>query len=281
MVTRHLAQSFATWSLGKSAVEQTTTPTSAHTVPSHPEAASTSFSRREICTSGGVRFAGLQRAGMLDWPGKLATTVFLAGCNLRCPYCHNPELIGTPRRLLDESALWDAIEGRESWLDGVVISGGEPTRSDGLEDLCRRLKSRGLAIKLDSNGTYPEILARLIAEQLVDFVALDVKSTPDKYERACGVREIWPLVDRSIDTIIHSGIDHEFRTTCYPLAVGPEDLPRIASRLRGGRRYVLQQYRPSRTLDPAATSVRPLSADTLRRSAVMCSAFLPTTLRGT
>lgn len=227
-----------------------------------------------------VQIAGIQRAGMLDWPGKVTATVFLAGCNLRCPFCHNPELIGVPRRLESLEALLALISDRRNWLDGVVVTGGEPLAGDGIDTLLRTLKREGMPVKLDTNGTHPERLIDLIEEDLVDFVALDVKATEDRYERATGVREVWPLVQRSIAAILESGVDHEFRTTCYPLAVAPDDPVRIASHLVGGRRYVLQQYRPSRTLDPAAISVRPHTADTLCRAAERCCSFLPTGVRG-
>lgn len=246
-----------------------------------PQSTSTSFSRRSS-ESGteSVRIAGIQRAGMLDWPGRVTATVFLAGCNLRCPYCHNPELVGVPRRLESLDSLLELIRDRRAWLDGIVVTGGEPLSDLHLTDFLRLLKREGMPVKLDTNGTHPEALIDLIEEELVDFVALDIKASPDKYERATGVREIWPLVERSVSALLESGVDHEFRTTCYPLAVGPDDPVDIASRLIGGKRYVLQQYRPSRTLDPAAVSVRPHASETLCKAAERCSSYLPTGVRG-
>lgn len=246
-------------------------------MPEHP---TTTFAQRAACTGGLPRLAGLQRAGMLDWPGKVTATVFLGGCPLRCPYCHNPELIGTPRHTEDSSGLIAHVRDRRAWLDGIVITGGEPTAEPLLPELLRTLKREGMPIKLDTNGTNPELLEELLGDQLVDYIALDVKATPERYERATGVREVWPLVERSIAAVIRSGVDHEFRTTCYPLAVGPDDPVRIASLLDGGRRYVLQQFRAHRTLDPAAISVRPHESATLCRAAERCSAFLPTAVRG-
>lgn len=241
----------------------------------------TAFSRGvSRVTADGVRIAGVQRAGMLDWPGRVTATVFLAGCNLRCPFCHNPELIGTPRRLEPADTLLALVRERRAWLDGIVVTGGEPLSQPGLADLLRTLKREGMPVKLDTNGTYPEALVDLIEEELVDFIALDVKATPDRYERATGIRELWPLVERSVAAILESDLDHEFRTTCYPLAVGPDDPVEIASHLAGGKRYVLQQFRPSRTFDPAAISVRPHAPETLCRTAERCSSYLPTGIRG-
>lgn len=241
----------------------------------------TSFARRRSATPTGTVIAGFQRAGMLDWPGKVTATVFLGGCPLACPYCHNPELIGGTRRPQDLTELLAHLRDRRDWLDGVVVTGGEPTADPvPLFNLLTAVRAEGLPIKLDTNGTRPDVLTQVLDESMVEFIALDVKATPERYERASGRNGVWESVDRSIDLVLGSGIDHEFRTTCYPLAVGPDDLVRIAARLRGGRRYVLQQFRPHRTLDPAAVSVRPLAPETLARTADRCSAHLPTVLRG-
>jgi pyruvate formate lyase activating enzyme len=217
---------------------------------------------------------------MLDWTGRVTATVFIGGCNLACPFCHNPELAGTPRRLEEEETLFDLVRERRGWLDGIVVTGGEPCADAQLPEMLRRLKREGMPVKLDTNGTFPDALSEILSEDLVDFVALDVKATPQRYERATGVDGMWPRVERSIACILTSGVDHEFRTTCYPLAVGPDDPVSIAALLAGGQRYVLQQFRPTRTLDPAATSVRPHSAATLCRAAERCSSRLPTIVRG-
>lgn len=247
-------------------------------MPEQPS--TTSFARQKADSRTGVRIGGVQRAGMLDWPGRVTATVFLAGCNLRCPFCHNPELVGIPRRLEEESDLLRLVADRRAWLDGIVITGGEPCMDEGLLPLMRTLKREGMPVKLDTNGSRPDVLERVLEERLVDYVAMDIKAAPDKYERAVGVREVWPLVERSVDLLRGANVDHEFRTTCYPLAVSPSDPQKIAARLVGGRRYVLQQFRPARTLDPAAVSVKPHSSETLCIAAERCSTYLPTTVRG-
>lgn len=226
------------------------------------------------------RLAGVQRAGMLDWPGRVAATVFLSGCNLRCAYCHNPELVASPRRSESADSFFAYVADRRAWLDGVVITGGEPTLEPGLRPLLERLKREGMPVKLDTNGTAPEVLGELLYAGLVDFVAMDVKALPERYERVTGRADLWPAVERSIELVINSGVEHEFRTTCYPIAVGPNDLPKIASLLVGGQRYALQQFRPQRTLDPAAISVRAHASDTLCRAAERCRTYLPTIVRG-
>ena len=227
-----------------------------------------------------LRIAGLLRSGMLDWPGRLAATVFLGGCNLRCPYCHNPELVGGARRAIGIDEVLAHVREKQGWLDGVVVTGGEPTASPGLRDLLRALKDERAPVKLDTNGTNPEVLEGLLADGLVDFVALDVKAVPDRYDAVTRMPGVWPLVQRSIRCVIENGVDHEFRTTCYPSAVATADLPRIAAILAGGRRYALQQFRPQRTLDPAASSARPHASDALRNAAICCSVHIPTIVRG-
>lgn len=227
------------------------------------------------------QLAGLLGSGMLDWPGRIAATVFVAGCTMRCPYCHNPELLTVrSSHLLSLNRVLSYIDTRREWLDGVVISGGEPTADPGLVVMLEALKERGVPVKLDTNGTGPELLESVLRDGLVDFVALDVKAVPPRYQYATGVTDAWPAIRRSIRAVIGSGVAHEFRTTCYPLAVDLDDLQHIAADLVGGRRYVLQQFRAARTLDLAAASVRPYTADSLYRAAQRCSLFLPTVVRG-
>ncbi len=137
-----------------------------------------------------------------------------------------------------------------------------------------------MPVKLDTAGTEPYVLEQALEEGLLDFVALDVKATPERYDAATRSSGTWRRVERSIAAVLGSGVDHEFRTTCFPTAVDTSELPGIAARLAGGRRYALQQFSPRRTLDPGAGSVRPHSADALRRAALCCSVHLPTVVRG-
>jgi pyruvate formate lyase activating enzyme len=169
-------------------------------------------------------------------------------------------------------------ESRDS-LDGVVFTGGEPTGNPRLKELLREVRSLGLAIRLDTNGVEHEVLGKLISAELVDFVALDVKAIPQRYDRVVGLAGAWQRVSASIDIVLHSGVDHEFRSTCYPYAITPAEMPQVASMLAGGRRYTLQQFRPLRTLDPAAARVAPYPNETLRRAALCCSVHIPTVVR--
>jgi pyruvate formate lyase activating enzyme len=224
--------------------------------------------------------AAVVKESRLDWPGRSSATIILSGCDLRCPYCFVPEHANAGRAVTTLSNLAEQIAARADAIDGVVVSGGEPTVSPALRSVLESLREMGLPAKVDTNGTSPELLADLIADDLIAFVSLDVKTTPDRYDRLTGGRDVWRHVEGSIALLQDSGIDHEFRTTCYPFAVSGADLPSIAARLSGGRRYVLQQFIPRRTLDPAATTVAPIGADELRRAAIGCSVHLPTIVRG-
>lgn len=215
-----------------------------------------------------------------NWPGRRTATVLLGGCDLACPYCFDPEHVGRKRANATIARIAEQIAFRAPVLDGVVISGGEPTVSSALIPLLEALVITGLPVKLDTNGTSPDVLSSLIADGLVHFVSLDVKTTPERYDRLTGASRVWERVERSITAVLASDVDHEFRTTCYPFAIATEDVPSIAARLTGGRRYALQQFEPRRTLDPAATTVTPYPADELRRVAMRCAVHLPTVVRG-
>lgn len=165
-------------------------------------------------------------------------------------------------------------------IDSVVVTGGEPTSSDGLLELARGLKAEGLRVRIDSNGAAPLVLTTLVEEGLVDFVALDVKTTPSRYDMVTRSVGTWARVQQSIDLLITSSVEHEFRTTCYPSAVNTADLPEIASHLAGGDRFAIQQFSQRRTFDSGAASVRPYDAQALRRAALCCMVHLPTVVRG-
>jgi len=216
---------------------------------------------------------------MLDWPGRVSATLFLSGCSLRCPYCNRGPLRMPTSTAVDWDEIVAHIDAKRSWLDGVVVTGGEPTEDPDLPSLLAALAEVGTPVKLDTNGTRPDVLRHLLAEGLVSFVALDVKACPAGYE-AFSRRGSASLVAESVELVIRSGVEHEFRTTTYPGAVHLDDLPRIARSLRGGRLYALQQFRPGRTLDPHASDVRPYQESDLRVAATACSAFLPTIVRG-
>ena len=215
-----------------------------------------------------------------DWPGRTSTTILLGGCDLSCPYCFAPEHVNRTRIETTIARVAEQIGAREDVLEGVVVSGGEPTASPVLYPLLEALAKTGLPVKLDTNGASPDVLASVIADELVSFVSLDVKTTPGRYDRLTRGSGVWQRVEQSVALLNASDIDHEFRTTCYPFAVSAADLPSIAARLVGGRRYALQQFVARRTLDPAAATVAPIAAHELALAALRCSVHLPTVVRG-
>ena len=186
---------------------------------------------------------GLQKVTLLDFPGKVACTIFLTGCNLRCPYCHNPELAlpQDSRKCIFENEFFEFLISRKGKLDGVCITGGEPTIHPELPNLIRRIKDTGFLIKLDSNGTVPEMLEYLLREKLPDYVAMDIKNAPSRYAETCGADVIEP-VKKSVALLKNSNVDYEFRTTvCHPFH-STKCMEEIGCWLRGAKRYYIQPF---------------------------------------
>jgi len=190
-----------------------------------------------------MNLGGIQKTSLIDFPGRVSCVLFLAGCNFDCPYCHNPELVSGKQSppAMNASQLKAFLAKRRGLLDGVAITGGEPTLQSDLPELCRTIKALGFSIKLDTNGSRPAVLKKLIAEQLVDFVAMDVKTMPQQYAplicRSCKPSEI---ID-SIQIIISSRLPHEFRTTCVKPIVNESVISAMANLLKGARRHALQR----------------------------------------
>ena len=188
---------------------------------------------------------GLQKLSMVDFPGKLSATVFTGGCNLRCPFCHNAPLVthvaSTP--ILSQEEVLDFLMHRQGLLDGVVLSGGEPLLQAGAADFLRAVRDLGFAVKLDTNGCYPDALEDILRRGLVDYVAMDVKNSPERYGLTVGVPDLdLAPIRRSIDLIRSSGLDYEFRTTVVRELHTAADLAAIGQWLRGSRRYALQKF---------------------------------------
>ena len=186
---------------------------------------------------------GLQKVTLLDFPGKVACTVFLTGCNLRCPYCHNPDLVLTKDngKYISEKEFFEFLLSRKGKLDGVCITGGEPTLYPNLTNLIRRIREMGFLVKLDSNGTVPEILKLLLREKLLDYVAIDIKNAPTRYAETCGA-DVIEQVKKSAALLKNSNIDYEFRTTvCHPFH-SPDGMQEIGRWLHGAKRYFIQHF---------------------------------------
>lgn len=187
---------------------------------------------------------GLQKMTLLDWPGKVACTVFLGGCDFRCPFCHNSELLSGPMPILmDQEGLLEFLRKRQGLLDGVCVTGGEPLLRPGLPGLLDGIKNLGFPVKLDTNGNHPDRLVRLWEQGLVDYVAMDVKNSRARYAETVGVPgfDLSP-VEESVRLLRESGVDCEFRTTLVRELHRPEDLDDIAVWLEGAPKYFLQNF---------------------------------------
>lgn len=201
-----------------------------------------------------MRIKGFQGTSLLDFPGRIAALVFTGGCNLSCGFCHNPGLVldseQYPDYPLDE--LLAELKQRGSFIDGVVVSGGEPTLATGLAEFLEQIKALGLQVKLDSNGLSPQVLAELLERKLVDYLALDFKTSPSRYaELHTGPVDSEALI-ASCRLAIESAPEYEFRTTCVPGLVTENELPEMGAVIRGARRWVLQQYVPREAMLGAA-----------------------------
>jgi pyruvate formate lyase activating enzyme len=205
-----------------------------------------------------MRLAHYEPLSLSDFPGRLATTVFTVGCNFACPYCHNPELVtameGTPQ--LTEEAFFAFLERRRGKLNGVCITGGEPTLHADLAGFVERIHALGYAVKLDTNGSNPEMLGHLLETSSLDYVAMDVKAPPSRYSEMTGNPYALALAEASIRLLAECNTVHEYRTTVLPLLFGEVDIDNIICMLPSGSRYVIQNFVATKTLDPNLAHAR-------------------------
>jgi pyruvate formate lyase activating enzyme len=209
---------------------------------------------------------GFLETSFLDWPGQVCAVVFLPGCNLRCRYCHNHELVLHPERLDDwaPQEVLRRLRKLRGWVDGVCITGGEPTLHLHLADLIRLFKREGLRVKLDTNGTRPRVLRELLRGNLLDYVAMDVKAPLDEqsYRRLCGRPADIHAIRESISLLKRSGarnIGHEFRLTALPGFHSEEEVCRLAWELRGAARFTIQNFSPTNPLDATLRQAPPFA----------------------
>lgn len=188
---------------------------------------------------------GFQKMTLLDFPGKVACTIFTAGCNMRCPFCHNASLVTDIDNSLNmpEEEILSYLSKRQGLLDGVCITGGEPLLQKGIEDFIAKIKALGYAVKVDTNGCFPEKLKRIVEKGLVDYVAMDIKNQFAKYGETVGIEDFdLAPVKESIDFLISSGIDFEFRTTIVKEIHTVEDIAVLSSEIKGAKKYFLQNF---------------------------------------
>lgn len=194
---------------------------------------------------------GFQKTSLLDYPEKISAIVFTQGCNFRCPYCHNPELLkadgNTPN--VSVSSVLDFLKTRRGKLDGVVITGGEPCLHVDLPEFIKEIKKLGFLVKLDTNGSYPGMLERLTEENLLDYIAMDIKAPLNRYKYISGIDIDINKIKMSIKHIMNCGTDYEFRTTVLKRLLSIEDFEKIGNEIHGAKRYYLQKFVPSKVLD--------------------------------
>jgi len=196
-----------------------------------------------------VLVKGIIETSFIDYPKLVSLVIFTSGCNFRCHYCHNPELVKQEEPFMSEEKLLTTIEEKKDWIDGVVITGGEPTLHEDLPKLIKKIKDFGLLVKLDTNGSNPKMLKELIDKKFIDYIAMDIKAPLDDYKKV--IQNDYNAKDilESIELIKSSGIDYEFRTTILPNLINEKDILKIGYLLEGSELLVLQNFRNEKTLD--------------------------------
>lgn len=189
--------------------------------------------------------AGLQKTTLLDYPGKVACTIFLAGCNFRCPFCQNWEIVTGKGEDVPEHTLFDFLKKRKGVLDGVCVTGGEPLINADIKDFISRIKELGYFVKLDTNGAYPEKLASLAEKKLIDTVAMDVKNCPSKYAATAGCDVDLSAIDESVKYLLSDKIDYELRTTVVDELHDDKSMLELGQWIKGAKRYYLQNFKDS------------------------------------
>lgn len=213
-----------------------------------------------------MNIKGIQKTSLVDFPGRLSTVLFSGGCNLSCKFCHNPELACNSCALSSystEEAL-EFLNSRQKLIDGVVISGGEPTLSRNIDDFITSLKASSLAVKIDTNGFKPDVIERLLSRNLLDYIAIDIKTSPDKYPFLTDSEVDFGMLKKTVDIVRESGVDYEIRTTCIPYYVTQEDFVRIKNEIGHVKKYYLQQFINSKTLDSSLGEIKPYTLPVLQ-----------------
>jgi len=222
-----------------------------------------------------VAIKGLEKFAPRDFPGYLASTVFIGGCNFRCPYCHNSDLVLRPDSLpsFPMDFFLGFLESRKDWIEAVCVTGGEPLWHEDIEVLLRLIKERNLLVKIDTNGSYPARLEALMQDKLVDYVAMDVKAPLEKYSDVTLAPVSLDDIRNSISLIMQSNLPSLFRTTVVPGLVEGEDIREIAQLLKGARVFQIQQFVPRNTLDKDFESKKPFSIEEVRSFAELAKPY--------
>lgn len=214
-----------------------------------------------------IKISGLEPSSLLDYPDKISAVIFTHGCNLRCPYCHNPELVVKKfctKTEISEKYLFQFLKNRRGKLDGVVITGGEPLVQDSLDPFIKKVKQMGYLVKLDTNGTYPKKLKKLLENNLVDYIAMDLKYPKSDYIKSSPRKNISKRIEESIDIIMTSDIDYEFRTTYVKKFHTIDSVEKMGEMIKGAKKYYIQNFRAGNTLDPHLSSINSFTQKELK-----------------
>ncbi len=215
-----------------------------------------------------MQIGALQKLSLIDYPGKIAAIIFTQGCNFRCGYCHNPELVN-PAFFIKPISLEEIfafLKSRQGKLEAVVITGGEPLLQQGIDDFLKEIKKLEYLIKLDTNGSFPQRLNDVIKKKLIDYLAMDIKAPLEKYAEVVNSTVEVVEIKESINLIMNSGLDYEFRTTIVKSQLKEEDILKIGELLKPSSLYILQKFVPSKTLDPRFLKESSYSNEELERT---------------
>ncbi len=218
---------------------------------------------------------GLQKLSLIEYPGKLSAVIWTGGCNFRCPFCYNTDIVLNYKKMptISEKEIIDFMTTRKGLLDGLSITGGEPTLQKDLSEFAKKIKDMEFLFMIETNGSNPKMIKELIDRKLVDYIAMDIKSPLEKYEKVAGIRVNKKNIQKSIDIIRNSDIDYEFRTTVIPIFFKKEDALAIGRWLKGSEHYYLQQFMPEKTIDKAFKRVKPYSPEKLKKFAELMKPF--------
>lgn len=220
-----------------------------------------------------MQINGFEGVSLVDYPGKVCSIIYTSPCNFKCGFCHNPDLVSVNNDVLSADAILADLAERHGFIEGVTITGGEPTLQIDLPQFTAALKSMDFLVKLDTNGYRPQALKELIDKKLVDYIAMDIKTIPEKYSEACGTKVDFEKIKESIAMIMASGIDYEFRITVVPGIVDLEDTQAIGSIIKGAKRFTVQQFDNVKTYDPSMKNTAPYPESVIAQFAEKMKAF--------
>lgn len=212
-----------------------------------------------------MNILGIEKSSFIDYPNNICTVIFTGGCNFRCPYCHNRSLVNNLGSKLKEEEVINFLKGRKKFVDALCISGGEPTIQKGLYKFICKIKDEGFNVKLDTNGTNPILLKKLIDEKLIDYIAMDIKAPLSKYPSVVKTPVALEDIQKSIDILLENKVDYEFRTTICKELLGMEDIKTMAKEIQGAGTYILQNFKDGETILAGKNKFTPYNEDDLKQ----------------